>query len=144
MKLSENFDFLELTATDFTNLQEINHIEANQYIPALTQLAELLEQIRAKFGPFKISSGFRGPELNAKVGGVSTSQHCVGQAADLVRSDWDWDTLDNVVNWIKKESGLKFGQCIRENHNGHCWMHISTGEKCEALDYKTGVYSIRP
>ena len=42
-----------------------------------------LEPIRSHFGkPFKITSGYRGPALNAKVGGSATSNHCLGCAVD--------------------------------------------------------------
>ena len=45
-----------------------------------------LEKIRAHFGgkPVHINSGYRTPEHNAKVGGVSHSYHMKGRAADIV------------------------------------------------------------
>ena len=48
-------------------------------------LVELLEQIReAAGGAVTINSGYRSPEHNAAVGGVSSSQHLYGRAADIV------------------------------------------------------------
>jgi len=143
MKLTTNFKYEELVSTDHADLKDINMAEAGPYMVSLMDLCSfVLEPIRAQFGPFKITSGFRGPELNARVGGVPTSQHCIGQAADLCRSDWTWDALDHVANWIKKESGIKFGQVIRERHGASVWLHVSTGQKCEALDYD-GKYTPR-
>lgn len=45
---------------------------------------ECLDKIREEYGlPLYISSGYRCSELNKKVGGVKTSQHTKGQAADI-------------------------------------------------------------
>ena len=48
-------------------------------------LVELLEQIReAAGGAVTINSAYRSPAHNAAVGGVSSSQHLYGRAADIV------------------------------------------------------------
>ena len=45
---------------------------------------EVLEPLREAWGaPLTISSGYRCPEVNAGVGGVPTSQHVLGEAADV-------------------------------------------------------------
>ena len=50
-------------------------------------LVTLLEQIReAAGGAVTINSGYRSPAHNAAVGGVSSSQHLYGRAADIVVS----------------------------------------------------------
>ena len=50
-------------------------------------LVDLLEQIReAAGGAVTINSGYRSPSHNAAVGGVSSSQHLYGRAADIVVS----------------------------------------------------------
>lgn len=44
----------------------------------------VLQPLRDAWGePLSINSGYRCPELNAKVGGVPTSQHVKGEAADV-------------------------------------------------------------
>jgi uncharacterized protein YcbK (DUF882 family) len=44
----------------------------------------MLDDVREKFGkPIRINSGYRTIEHNAKVGGVSTSSHTKGLAADI-------------------------------------------------------------
>lgn len=49
------------------------------------RLVMVLESIRTHFGvPVTISSGYRTPQYNAKVGGAAHSQHCYGMAADIV------------------------------------------------------------
>lgn len=48
------------------------------------QLVEILQKIRDHFGkPVHISSGYRCPTWNKKVGGVTGSYHLYGQAADI-------------------------------------------------------------
>jgi uncharacterized protein YcbK (DUF882 family) len=44
----------------------------------------ILDPLREKYGkPIIVNSGYRCPKLNKCVGGVSTSQHVKGQAADI-------------------------------------------------------------
>jgi len=47
----------------------------------------LLEAARLEVGPIIINSGFRNPRVNRLVGGVSNSQHLIGQAADIRPKD---------------------------------------------------------
>jgi len=124
MNLSPHFTFEELTRTSQTALQATNRAEAQAFLPSLTELAALLEVIRAHFGrPVKINSGFRGPSVNAGTPGSSkTSQHMKGEAADIEIPGIDDAELHR---WIVKDSGLKFGQCILERPPGKSWVHVS-------------------
>lgn len=48
------------------------------------KLCYVLEAIRSHFGkPIIITSGYRTPEYNIKVGGAAKSQHMLGLAADI-------------------------------------------------------------
>ena len=121
MSLSPNFTLAEMTRTGQSALAVKNANEAHPYIPALTALCTtILEPIRARFGPVKVNSGFRGPAVNAAVGGSATSQHSKGEAADIVCPG---ASLDEVMSWIVNESGIKYGQVIREPS----WLHVSLG-----------------
>lgn len=124
MNLSPHFTFEELSRTGHAALQKKNQEEAAQYLPALHDLAEMLEVIRAKFGPISVTSGFRGPSLNAAVNGDKASQHCKGEAADIICSRC---SVEELHRWIVKESGIKFGQCILERPPGSGWVHLSLG-----------------
>lgn len=124
MNLSPHFTFDELTRTGQTALQAKNREEAKQYMKALTDLAAMLEVIRAKFGPVKVTSAFRGPSVNAAAGGSKSSQHLVGEAADIGCGVSD----EELHKWIVTESGLAFGQCILEKPPGKSWVHISLGK----------------
>lgn len=123
MNLSPHFTFDELTRTGQKDLQAKNREEAKAYMKALTDLAAMLEVVRAKFGPISVTSAFRGPSVNARAGGSKTSQHLVGEAADIGCGVSD----EELHKWIVTESGIKFGQCILEKPPGKSWVHISLG-----------------
>jgi hypothetical protein len=124
VNLSPHFTFDELTRTGQTALQVKNREEAKKVLPALKDLAAMLEVIRAKFGPVRVTSAFRGPAVNAAVGGSTRSQHMVGEAADISCPA----VTDEVLHkWIVTESNLAFGQCILEKPPGKSWVHISLG-----------------
>jgi len=132
MNLSPHFTLEEMTRTGQTSLQAKNREEAQSFLPALTELAQLLEVVRAHFGkPLKINSAFRGPAVNAATPGSSkTSQHMKGEAADIEIPGVDDAELHR---WICKESGLKYGQCILERPPGKSWVHVSI---CGTRDLK--------
>ena len=89
-KISKNFTFSEFTKSNVATRYRINNAitdwEVRDNIIALVE--NLLQPLRDAWGnPLFINSGYRSKELNAKVGGVATSQHCKGQAADVGCSD---------------------------------------------------------
>lgn len=48
------------------------------------ELIVMLNAIRSRYGrPIVVNSGYRSPEHNAAIGGVSNSQHVLGTAADV-------------------------------------------------------------
>jgi len=122
--LTPHFSFEELTRTCKSDLQDANRREARDYYDKLKLVAQMLEVVRAKFGAVRVTSGFRGPAVNAAVGGSATSQHSKGEAADIVCPAV---TVDELHRWIVVESGLAFGQCILEKPPGKAWIHISLG-----------------
>lgn len=125
--LTEHFALEELTRTSNIALLEQNRREALAYLPALRELATMLEAPRRWFGrAVKVNSGFRGQALNAATPGASpTSQHSLGQAADIEIPGVDDAELHR---WIVMESGLLYGQCILERPPGKSWVHLSLGE----------------
>ena len=124
MNLSTHFTFEELTHTSQAALQATNRAEAQAFLPSLTELAALLEVVRAHFGrPIHVNSGFRCLAVNSGTPGSSkASQHMLGEAADIEIPGVDDAELHR---WVVKDSGLSFGQCILERPPGSSWVHVS-------------------
>lgn len=82
-----NFSFRELIKTD-TGLD--NTPSDMNVLSNLCRLAAFLQTIRNELHlPIIVNSAYRSPEVNAKVGGVSSSYHVKGLAADIKCSDMD-------------------------------------------------------
>ena len=82
-----NFSFNELikTNTGLNNTPNDMNILSN-----ICRLAAFLQTIRNELHlPIIVNSAYRSPEVNAKVGGVSSSYHVKGLAADIRCSDMD-------------------------------------------------------
>lgn len=117
MQLSKSFTLAELTVTK-TGLPNVPGAEEVERLRWLAE--EILQPIRDRFGPIRINSGFRTPAVNLAAGSKTpSSQHIKGEAADIVPLE---ARLTEVFDWIVKESGLFFGQCILEKGT---WIHIS-------------------
>lgn len=89
-RISANFTFAEFTKSDTAKRLHINNAitswEVRDNIIALVE--DVLQPLRDAWGgPLFINSGYRCPELNEAVGGVPTSQHVKGQAADVGVTD---------------------------------------------------------
>jgi uncharacterized protein YcbK (DUF882 family) len=76
MQLTKNFNLSEFNKHNFAlNETVLRNIQA---------LANNLQVLRDEVKkPIKITSGYRSPEHNAKVGGVKSSRHITGEAADF-------------------------------------------------------------
>jgi hypothetical protein len=128
MKLSKHLDLSEVIRSDSAKRNGISNMPTGEHIANFMLLAEkIFEPIREHFGvPIHISSGYRSKELNAKIGGSATSQHCKGQAVDI---DMDGSTNGvsnaDVFNFIK--DNLPFDQLIWEfgNEDNPDWVHVS-------------------
>ena len=76
MKLTANFSLGEFNRA---NAPLTDAIRAN-----ITRLAKNLQVLRDEVkAPITITSGYRSPEHNARVGGAKASRHLVGDAADI-------------------------------------------------------------
>lgn len=84
--LSQNFKLQEFEQSDKAKELNINNaIESQEIKDAIKSLVDsVLQPLRDAWGkPLAINSGYRCKELNAAVGGVPTSQHVKGEAADV-------------------------------------------------------------
>ena len=84
---------------------------------------QCLDDIREQYGlPLYISSGYRCDELNKKVGGVKTSQHTKGQAADIQLGSVEKNRA--FFNWCQCNiNDLPIDQLIDESN--YSWVHCS-------------------
>lgn len=84
---------------------------------------EKLDAIREEYGlPLYVTSGYRCPELNTKVGGKETSQHLKGQAADINLGSVEKNQA--FFNWLVcNKDDIEFDQLIDESH--FQWVHVS-------------------
>lgn len=123
MKLSAHFSLEEFIISSKALSMGIKNDPTPPHLENLKRLAERMEAVRALFNrPIEITSAYRNPQVNAAVGGVSTSAHAVGHAADFhVDGMTDLEVAKAV-----RDSGLKFDQLIYEK--SRC-VHISFDPK---------------
>lgn len=82
--ISKNFDYNEFEKTDVPGMQVRNTITSTEVRDSIKALVdEVLQPLRDACGPLAINSGYRCSEVNKAVGGVPTSQHTKGEAADV-------------------------------------------------------------
>ena len=121
-----HFTIEELYASATAKDKGIDNKPNIQQMINLVYLASyVLEPLRvAMKEPIKIGSGFRSPALNKAVGGVYTSQHLKGQAADLY-IDGDRKKGRKWFEYIRDH--LPFDQLIWEKNpkTGSEWVHVS-------------------
>lgn len=111
------FTIEELTKTSI----KVNNMPNEEQVNNLKYLVEnLLDPAREALNmPINVNSGFRNSEVNKRVGGVPTSQHTKGEAADLSCSD-----NAKLFEYFKTKT---FDQLIWEKGNSiqPAWVHIS-------------------
>ena len=126
MNLSPHFTLAELTASNKAVQLKIDNTAAADLLPRLTRLAEMLERIRTTLGvPVIITSGYRCRALNMAVGGVTSSDHAQGSAADILAPGYGtpYDVAKLLAPLVPT---LGIGQLILEGVKGKQWVHVST------------------
>lgn len=121
--MTEHFKLNEFIKSKTADIYKIDNTPTDEIISNLNELAVLLEKIRIKYNhPIIITSGYRCKELNNKIGGVPTSQHVKGQAADIICRDNR--ELFILIHEMIMNGEIEVGQLIDEK--GYRWLHIST------------------
>ncbi|MBI5908530.1 MAG: DUF882 domain-containing protein [Betaproteobacteria bacterium] len=120
MRLTRNFSLEHLIHSETAERERIDNTPGPDIIENLRLLAKGLQQVQAltEF-PLEISSAYRSPELNRRVGGAKTSQHTLGQAADFTCAEFGPPV--DIIKAIR-DSDIEFDQCILEYAR---WVHIS-------------------
>lgn len=88
--ITKDFSYREFERSEVADAKHICNVitsfEVRDSIQALTE--NVLQPLRDAWGkPLKVNSGYRCKALNAAVGGVPTSQHVKGEAADIAAGD---------------------------------------------------------
>ena len=140
--ISKYFWFSEVFSTSHIELLQQNQDECIEFLHDATTFARyLLDECRVFLGPMTPESWFRGPELNAKVGGSAGSGHKLGLAVDYTR----WQTWDEVKFWGMglakhlKAEGKNF-KIIMESKGGAYWLHIGKAPDQSLWTGIEGVY----
>lgn len=126
MNLTANFTLAEMIKSETALRHDMDNTPGEAEIANLKALAEnVLQPVRDHFGKgVKVNSGFRHPEVNAKVGGSKTSDHCQGQAADI---EIPGVANADLAQWIV--DNLDFRQVILEFYTPGVpdsgWVHVS-------------------
>lgn len=126
--ISKNFSYKEFEVTDQPGLQTDNIIRTTEVRDAVKELVlQVLQPLRDAWGaPLSINSGYRCEAVNTIVGGVESSQHRLGEAADICPSKQrnDQSVDEERVKALAElvlELGLPFDQMILYPH----FLHIS-------------------
>jgi len=132
MKLSEHFTLEELTSSATARRYNIPNNPTPEVVEKLRSLClKVLEPLRQRYGkPVIVSSGYRSVNLNIKVGGVSTSQHIYGEAADIRSvsdSKEDNKEIFDILKQMIRDEEICVGQLI--NEYDYNWVHVSLPNK---------------
>lgn len=125
--LSEHFSLKELTRSETATRKGIDNTPSPDHLHNLSLVCKnILEPVRNHFGkPVQINSAYRGPKLNAAVGGSSKSQHCNGEAVDF---EIDGFPNPDLAKWVVEN--CDFDQVILEFYDpkegpNSGWVHAS-------------------
>lgn len=130
-----NFTMTEMVHSSTAEKLKIDNTPTAAVRAHLTETITLLESIRAEWGKYceennlgtpaiRISSGYRCPELNKAVGGVKTSAHVAGYAADLVPVNGKQDEFEKFFATDFSKMGYAYDQIIIEKSKTSRWVHV--------------------
>ena len=113
MRISKHISLREATHSATAKRRGIENTPNEEQLDAMYKVAEFIfEPLRLYVGgAIKITSFFRSPKVNKAIGGVSSSQHCKGQAIDI-DDVFDHKTNAEMFEYIREN--LDFDQLIWE------------------------------
>ena len=129
-QFTKNFSYDELIASATAKRLGLDNTPTPEEKEKLRQLAEdILQPIRDSWkSPIVVTSGYRSEEVNKAVGGVKTSQHRLGEAADIKVGGKERNRkLFNFIYKLISKGDIKVGQLIDEY--SYSWIHISLPRK---------------
>lgn len=135
MQLSQHFTLAELTASSTAVRLRLDNMPTPEALQQLQRTAQMLERVRAQLGgrAIIVTSGYRGRQVNAAVGGVTSSDHMQGMAADIVVPSYG-TPYDVAKALAPNISALGIGQLIYESVGASRWVHVSTRVPAQAVN----------
>jgi hypothetical protein len=127
-KISKSITFDEATKSVTAIILCISNIPLPELLDNMKNIAaKVFEPLRKALGekPIPVTSFYRSPALNKKIGGATNSQHTTGEAMDI-DADGTHTTNREVFDWIK--NNCEFDQLIfefRKNRHDCEWVHVS-------------------
>jgi len=125
--MAKYFTLKELCASETAERKGIDNFPTFEIAAHLEELADnLLDPLRVAWGgPIRVTSGYRCTKLNTAVGGVSTSAHKTGYAADLIDPKGRTERLIEFARQWAILNKIRFDQLIREtDKKGSVWLHF--------------------
>lgn len=122
-----HFSLKEFIASDVAVKKKIDNTPSFEVVEHLSELTEkILEPLRVAWGsPIKVTSGYRCDKLNKAVGGVASSAHMRGDAADLQPTNGKIDDFIKFARLWFMNTHTRFDQLLDERSGKTRWMHIS-------------------
>ncbi len=120
----KHFTIEEMTESSTAKAKDIDNTPSQEILAKLQKLIEaILDPLREWYGkPIRVNSGYRCEALNEAIGGSKTSQHCLGEAADITAGSKEENK--KLFEYIK--DNLPFDQLI--NESDFSWIHVSYRE----------------
>lgn len=123
------FELSELLKSDTALSKKIENLPTWEGVEKLNKLVvEYLDPLREAWGSaITITSGYRSPNLNKAVGGVSNSSHQYYEAVDLQPKDTSVKGVETFFNFIKNyftDNDVIVDQCFIEKSGSTTWVHL--------------------
>ena len=135
VNLSTHFTLEEMCESPVAIKLGITNLpQKEEYLTSLKYICiNILEPVRARYGaPIKVTSGYRSLQLNSAIKGAAASQHCLGQAVDIMGQS----PLDTVLLYVYLRC-TNFDQLILEQKGNVTWVHVSCKRNAVANRHNT-------
>ncbi len=124
------FRIEELTYSLTAQAHHIANVPTAEAVKNLTTLVHcVLDPLRERWGsPILVNSGYRCPELNAKVGGAAYSYHMRGQAADIRARNLRNGDLYALIKQMYTEGRFGLTECYIDERRGYIHVAFDSAE----------------
>ena len=120
------FKLSELTRSTTAEACGIDNTPSAGAVPLMVELIDkVLDPLRERWGvPIYVTSGYRCPELNARVGGSKSSYHLRGMAADITsRCPFHNAALFTEIRIMHREGKLPLTECYLSQQG--LYIHVA-------------------